>query len=109
MTRTGGQVFLYLYNPNIIQRGNSLTKEWVLKDHKFVENEPPERSRRPTLPALPVVGNAQTTLYHAPQTAAEVQLNADLNLDITQTNANYSRVDIMLEIQDYLRLHFFSL
>ena len=42
VTRTGGEVFLYLRPPNIIwSKTNALPVEFILKDHKFVENQPP--------------------------------------------------------------------
>jgi hypothetical protein len=41
VTRTGGQVFLYLFDPNVIMPAyGTLTAEWILKDHQFVENKP---------------------------------------------------------------------
>ena len=45
VTRTGGQVFLYLADPNVISSPveNSLPVEWILKDGQFVENKPPPR------------------------------------------------------------------
>jgi len=44
VTRTGGQVFLYLSDPNVIvPTYDTLTAEWILKDHQFVENKPPPR------------------------------------------------------------------
>jgi hypothetical protein len=36
-----------------------------------------------TLLALPTVGNAQTTLYHAPRTPAEIALSKVINLEIS--------------------------
>ena len=55
VTRTGGQVFLYLSDPNvIIPKYDALTAEFILKDHKFVENQaPPPPSPSPSPPVAP--------------------------------------------------------
>ena len=44
VTRTGGQTFMYLSDPNVVMpKYGTLTAEFILKGHKFVENKPPPR------------------------------------------------------------------
>ena len=71
VTRTGGQVFLYLANPNVISShfssvDNALPTEFILKDHQFVENKPPPRE--PDSP--PPAGFAATVTTTSPSTFA---------------------------------------
>jgi hypothetical protein len=71
VTRTGGQVFLYLANPNVISShfslvDNALPTEFILKDGQFVENKPPPRE--PDSP--PPAGFAATVTTTSPSTFA---------------------------------------
>ena len=70
VTRTGGQVFLYLCNPNVISshfsQYNALPTEFILKDDQFVENKPPPRE--PNSP--PPAGFAATVTTTSPSTFA---------------------------------------